>query len=74
MIFSKKNILIIVIIICGVVFYGVYRQLKTPRYSEGLSPEVMEKLDKTPESSLPENQVILPNGQNLSDYKKSRGL
>ena len=45
-----------------------------PPPTEGLSNEDLERIDAAPESSLPEDQVILPNGQSLSDYAKSRGI
>lgn len=43
-----------------------------PSQEDGPGEETMRKLDVTPESSLPENQVILPNGQNLSGYIDER--
>ncbi len=41
---------------------------------DGLEEETSERLDAIPGSSLPENQVILPNDQNLSDYTRERGI
>lgn len=41
---------------------------------EGLSSTDLERIDASPESSLPEDQVILPNGQPLSDYANTRGI
>lgn len=41
---------------------------------EGLSESELERLDAEPESSLPEQSVVLSDGQSLADYANSRGL
>lgn len=41
---------------------------------EGLSAEDLSRIDAAPESSLPSGSVILPNGQSLDAYLRSRGL
>ena len=41
---------------------------------EGLSNEILQQLDATPDSSLPPHEVILPNGMPLDDYLLMRGI
>lgn len=41
---------------------------------EGLSPEDMARIDQEEDTWIPENEVILPNGQNLKDYNEKRGI
>jgi hypothetical protein len=45
---------------------------KTPE--EGLSAEVIARIDAIPEANLAANEIILPNGRNLEEYLRSRGL
>jgi len=40
---------------------------------EGLTPEEAQKLDSEPDTVTPSEQILLPNGQSLRDYAKSRG-
>lgn len=42
--------------------------------SEGLTAEDMQRIDAAPESFLPPDSVILPNGQTLAAYVRARGL
>jgi hypothetical protein len=41
---------------------------------EGLSSEDLERIDSAPDSWTPAEDVVLPNGQSLSDYAESRGI
>ena len=41
---------------------------------EGLSDEDLTRIDAAPESSLPDNKIILPNGENLESYANRRHI
>jgi len=41
---------------------------------DGLGAEAMQRIDAAPESSLPSDSVVLPNGQSLDAYLAARGL
>jgi len=42
--------------------------------TEDISAEAMAAIDSQPESSLPENEVMLPNGESLQAYAVARGI
>ncbi|MEK7089772.1 MAG: hypothetical protein AAB920_03065, partial [Patescibacteria group bacterium] len=71
----KVAVLLFAIVGVGVVIFYTLRKSTPPLLpKEGLSTEDVQRIDVAPESSLPEHQVILPNGQSLDDYAKSRGI
>ena len=75
----KSTITILVLLgILGVAFFLYRFSSQQSPYKGGddssMTVEDMRRIDVAPESSLPEHDVILPNGERLDDYANRRGI
>ncbi|MCC6133911.1 MAG: hypothetical protein LM550_11985 [Candidatus Contendobacter sp.] len=48
--------------------------LKTVNWDEGLSDEILERIDAMPDSPLPVDQIVFSDGQSLVNYAAERGI